>query len=105
MIGVIVQFQKWACVEKWKDTIPKWAQMTKVYYSSSKNGPGSKADTSTHVRLCVWYYHCQVCCIKNDDDTHQLLPYIAQFSTDCRRESSVTLQIKIWALGFKRVPL
>ncbi len=31
MIGVIVQFQKWACVEKWKDTVPKWAWMTKVY--------------------------------------------------------------------------
>jgi hypothetical protein len=31
MIGVIVMFQKWACVEKWKDTLPKWARMTKVY--------------------------------------------------------------------------
>jgi hypothetical protein len=31
MIGVIVQFQKWVCVEKWKDTVPKWVQMTKVY--------------------------------------------------------------------------
>ncbi len=31
MFGGIVQFQKWACVEKWKDTVPKWAQMTKVY--------------------------------------------------------------------------
>ncbi len=31
MIGVIVQFQKWACVEKWKDTVPKWGGMTKVY--------------------------------------------------------------------------
>ncbi len=31
MIGVIVQFQKLACVEKWKDTVLKWALMTKVY--------------------------------------------------------------------------
>ncbi len=29
MIGVIVQFQKWACVEKWKDTVRKWAVMKK----------------------------------------------------------------------------
>jgi hypothetical protein len=38
MIGVIEQFQKWACVEKWKDTVPKLVRMTKVYSSSSKNG-------------------------------------------------------------------
>jgi hypothetical protein len=38
MVGGIVKFQKWACVEKWKDAVPKWARMTKVYYSSSKNG-------------------------------------------------------------------
>ncbi len=53
MIGVIVQFPQLACVGKWKDTDPKWAQMTKVNYSSSKNGCGSEVDTSTHVRLCV----------------------------------------------------
>ncbi len=29
MIGVIVHFQKWACVEKWKDTVWKWALMKK----------------------------------------------------------------------------
>jgi hypothetical protein len=38
MIGVMVHFQKWACVEKWRETVPKWAQMRKVYWSSSKNG-------------------------------------------------------------------
>jgi hypothetical protein len=54
MIGVIVQFPKLACVGKWKNTVPKWARMTKVYYSSSKNGHGSEVDTSTHVGLCVW---------------------------------------------------
>ncbi len=31
MIGVMVQFQKWAGVEKWMDTVPKCNQMTKVY--------------------------------------------------------------------------
>jgi hypothetical protein len=54
MIGVIVQFPKLACVGKWKDSDPKWARMTKVYYSSYKNGCGSEVDTSTHVGLCVW---------------------------------------------------
>jgi hypothetical protein len=37
MIGVIVQFQKLACVEKWKDAVWKWALMKKLYYSSSEN--------------------------------------------------------------------
>ncbi len=41
----MVQFQKWACVEKWKDTVPKWAWMTKVYQSSSKNGQHQKSVT------------------------------------------------------------
>jgi hypothetical protein len=54
MIGVIVQFAKFACVGKWKDTVPKLARMTKMYYSSSKNGRGLEVDTSTHVGLCVW---------------------------------------------------
>ncbi len=31
MIGGLVQFQKWACVKTWKDTVPKLAWMTKVY--------------------------------------------------------------------------
>jgi len=31
MIGVIEQFQKFAFVEKWKDTVPTWAGMTKLY--------------------------------------------------------------------------
>ncbi len=34
------------------------------------------------------YYHSQVCCIKLDDDTHQLLPYIVMTITDHRRENS-----------------
>ena len=45
MKGVILQFQKWACVEKWKDTVTKQAWMTKVYQSSSKNGQHSKSVT------------------------------------------------------------
>jgi hypothetical protein len=53
MRTVIVQFAKSTCVGKWKDTFPKWARMKKMYYSSSKNGRGSKVDTSTHVGLCV----------------------------------------------------
>ncbi len=36
---------KWACVEKWKDAVPKWAGMTKVYQSSSKNGQQQKSVT------------------------------------------------------------
>ncbi len=39
---ILVQFQKWACVEKWKDTVPKWDRMTKV---SSKNGRQKKSVT------------------------------------------------------------
>jgi hypothetical protein len=54
MIGVKVQFPKLACEGKWKDTVPKWVRMTKVYYSSSKNRRGLEVDTSTHVGLCVW---------------------------------------------------
>ncbi len=34
------------------------------------------------------YFHSQVCCIRLDNGTHQLLPYIALFSTDHRRENS-----------------
>ncbi len=45
MIGVIVQFPKWACVEKWKDKVPKWARMTKGYKSSSKNEQQQKSVT------------------------------------------------------------
>ncbi len=33
-------------------------------------------------------YHSQVCFIKLDDDTHQLLPYIVTFSIEHRRENS-----------------
>jgi hypothetical protein len=36
MRTVIVQFAKIVSVEKWKDTVPKLARMTKMYYSSSK---------------------------------------------------------------------
>ncbi len=39
-------------------------------------------------KLFVRYYHSQVCCIKLDDDTHQLLPYTVPLSTDHRRENS-----------------
>jgi hypothetical protein len=37
MIGVIVQFQKLACVEKWKDTVPKMGQDDKSVLIQFKN--------------------------------------------------------------------
>ncbi len=53
MKDVIIQFQKYSSVGKWKGTFPKWGVITKLYSYSSKNGRGEEIYTSTHVRMFI----------------------------------------------------